>query len=51
MKALMIAPIYGFILWAILVTPWPTADELFNPLSKEQMESLTKRQHTSLRTQ
>jgi hypothetical protein len=50
MKVLMMAPIYGFILWAILFTPWPTSDELFNPLSKEQMDALTTRDYTSMRT-
>ncbi len=39
MKVLMMAPIYGFILWAILFTPWPTADQLFSPHS-QQSENL-----------
>ncbi len=51
MKTLLLAPVYLFLTWAILFTPWPTTDELFNPLSKEQMDALTKRDYTSMRTQ
>ena len=39
MKALMMAPIYGFIVYAILFTPWPSSDQLFNPYS-QQIEGL-----------